>query len=235
MSLRNDAHDGIRQRVNQCHLNSPNPLFHNGDAVNDILNGVSMAEAYHLLCNYTNVPHHLDQSQDAFTKFCAMLPDNVAEKYIEDITKTSADRIHYAKCLRLNEGHLETEFLDPVDDNCIAECITKFSDATGNEAMKMFICVVCARELEETLCKTINIDDIPHPNILHPPETHMSHILSNDMLLYSQHQALLTGNISICNACWDSLIKKRLPRLLLANNLWLGHIPVELSVLSLPE
>ncbi len=168
--LKNNAHDGVHQRPSQRNLNSPNPLFHNGEAVNDILGGVSTTEAYHLLCNCTNVPPHLDQSRDTFTKFCAMLPDDVAEKYIKDITNTASDRRHYAKRLRLDEGHLETKFLDPVDDNCIAECIAKFSNATGNKATKMFICVVCARELEQELCKTIDIDDIPHPDILHPPE-----------------------------------------------------------------
>ncbi|KAK0194759.1 hypothetical protein F5146DRAFT_924504 [Armillaria mellea] len=55
------------------------------------------------------------------------------------------------------------------------------------------------------------------------------------MLLYTEECDAITGKAPICQACLWSLNKKELPRLVLANDLWLGHIPPELEVLTLPE
>ncbi|KAK0197841.1 hypothetical protein F5146DRAFT_919470, partial [Armillaria mellea] len=39
----------------------------------------------------------------------------------------------------------------------------------------------------------------------------------------------------VCQDCLRSLTKEELPRLALANNMWIGHIPAELEILTLPE
>ncbi|KIK84219.1 hypothetical protein PAXRUDRAFT_152932 [Paxillus rubicundulus Ve08.2h10] len=57
------------------------------------------------------------------------------------------------------------------------------------------------------------------------------------MLLYKptvfQRDGELCGNI--CHDCLSDLMSNKLPKFALANNMWIGNIPQELSILSLPE
>lgn len=84
-------------------------------------------------------------------------------------------------------------------------------------------------------CSVIPIGNIPNPSLLLPPNPHLLHGLSQNMLLYSNHNQPIDGDVTICEQCLRSMQKNTLPRLALANNLWLRHIPPQLFVLTLPE
>lgn len=43
------------------------------------------------------------------------------------------------------------------------------------------------------------------------------------------------GNMSLCHDCHEKLSKNQIPPLSIANNMWIGNIPFELSVLTLLE
>ncbi len=101
--------------------------------------------------------------------------------------------------------------------------------------MRMEICVVCAHELQQTICTRINVTDIPNPALLKPPQSHPSHILLEDMLLYSEHCSPIVGLLFVCDDCLKSMNCDVMPKLALVNNLWLGHVPMQLAILNLPE
>ena len=84
----------------------------------------------------------------------------------------------------------------------------------------------------------MRIDDIPNAkSTLTPIESNSRHELWNGMLL--EHKSI-TGSGDdavgwVCKECFSSLSKHLLPRLSLANNLWVGKIPHILMMLTLPE
>jgi len=131
----------------------------------------------------------------------------------------------------------DSEFLKPQAQEIVEKCISNFIDRTGNNALATAICIACAREL--ALCDTqvMDVAEVPNSSWLIPQESHPKHHLTNGMLL---HQSALTGTPArprghICDECLTNLRKNRLPRLALANNMWIGDIPFELAVLTLPE
>ncbi|SJL10774.1 uncharacterized protein ARMOST_14168 [Armillaria ostoyae] len=81
----------------------------------------------------------------------------------------------------------------------------------------------------------MDVSDIPNSALLEPPQSHPSHILSQNMLLYSEHRSPLVGNVSVCTDCLKSMQCNVMPKLSLANNMWLGHVLPQLAILNLPE
>jgi len=78
------------------------------------------------------------------------------------------------------------------------------------------------------------------PNIrqrLRPAIIHPSYDLWEGMLLM-QHGIEGEGASAlawVCNECSRALTNNSMPKLALANNLWIGHVPHELAILTLPE
>lgn len=72
---------------------------------------------------------------------------------------------------------------------------------------------------------------------LSPSTIHTAHTLWEGTLLLSERirgeGPLASG--WICNECHRSLIADRLPKLALANNMWIGPVPPQLAMLTLPE
>ena len=117
-------------------------------------------------------------------------------------------------------------------------CYQAFYDATSNEALTLHICPVCggeklARDGDETLLLsnpsvvellTITFKDEHGENYAYTPI--LRHLLRNE-----------TGTV-ICWMCLDclrALERHTLPKLSLANNLWIGDVPPELLGLTVPE
>jgi hypothetical protein len=81
------------------------------------------------------------------------------------------------------------------------------------------------------------VSAIPNGHLLVPSEAHPAHQYTCGLLL---HPSAITATTSgpegaVCRECISSLEKGRLPRLALANGMWIGEIPFELAVLMLPE
>ena len=116
-------------------------------------------------------------------------------------------------------------------------CYERFYDATSNDALTFGICPICAREKFATEGdQTMILSD---PSVM---ETLTSTIASDDVNRHSQVvlQHLLQideRGIScwMCFECIRALECRTVPKLALANNLWIGEIPFELRGLTIPE
>jgi hypothetical protein len=129
------------------------------------------------------------------------------------------------------------DFMKPQSQDIVERCISKFIDATGNAAVASAVCVACAREVALAQTDSMLISAIPHGYLLSPSEPHHAHVLSTGMLLYLPAVTPTTEGArgSVCGDCLTSLKRARLPPLSLANDMWIGDVPFELSVLTLPE
>src|SRR6202042_3668246 len=96
---------------------------------------------------------------------------------------------------------------------------------------------VCARELAQTETQRMLISAIPNGQALAPSNKHPAHQYTCGLLL---HVSAITTTVSGAEgAVWlegkSRPKKNKLPKLALANGMWIGDIPFVLSVLTLPE
>jgi hypothetical protein len=143
------------------------------------------------------------------------------------------DGVH-TKPLETENEPEESDFLKRPSQDVVNNCIARFIDRTGNDALAMRICVVCARRLAKSETKQMAVNDIPNRHLLVPFQSHPAHQLIDGMLL----EMSAIGHdrwCAVCNECRINLEKPRLPRLALANGMWIGDVPFELKVLTLPE
>ena len=118
----------------------------------------------------------------------------------------------------------------------------------------MHTCIVCGRETMENDCKFSfkqpyyfielsegryqHVLQIPHiQKHLTPVSSHPAQRLWRGMLLYEQHLQEKGDDAAdwACNECLRSLTSDRLPKYALTNDMWIGDIPPELAMLTLPE
>ena len=134
----------------------------------------------------------------------------------------------------LQNGSVDPGFLRAQSEEIIDGCIAKFIDCTGNNALATRVCAVCARSLSVSDTKETDIEHIPNRHLLSPREFHPAHQLIDGLLLESE--AIGEGRkCSLCVECETNLAKGRIPRLALANGMWIGTVPFELALLTLPE
>ena len=129
------------------------------------------------------------------------------------------------------------QFLEAPSDEIVQSCIANFIDRTGNLALATVACMVCAREVDKGDTESRLVDKIPNGKLLSPVKQHPAHNLTSGMLLHLEAitQTITGFRGTICNECLSNLYKNRLPRMALANDMWIGDVPFELSVLTLPE
>ena len=118
--------------------------------------------------------------------------------------------------------------------------VSKFLDATGNDAISSGVCAVCAGRFFKRQLMEKAILELQKGDLLVPTRSQPMHILTKGMLLYRHPDCLRDdGNGSlfarVCETCWSSLVKEEMPALSLANGMWVGEIPLELKILTLPE
>ena len=145
------------------------------------------------------------------------------------------------KVARADEGCKADEFLELPSDDVVRNCYRQFYEATSNSALKMAICAVCGRERDyrPDNVVTLNLRDIPSPSCLFPSSPHDQQTLFDGMLLQPQGVSTVHGQtiVNVCGECLADLRKDSPlpPRFSLANGLWVGPIPAELSSLTFPE
>ena len=125
-------------------------------------------------------------------------------------------------------------FMKAGSEEVVNDLIVNFIDWTGNAAMAMGVCAVCARETFKRELTGFNLDAIPSRNRLFPAEAHPAHDLFNGMLL---HPTGVSNDkkANVCMECIRALDLDRVPTFSLANRLWIGRVPHELAYLTLPE
>lgn len=115
----------------------------------------------------------------------------------------------------------------------ISERIQAFVDETSDKEIRTFICIVCAREANAGDILHATVSDILQYQLLQPFENHVGQTLKDGQLLH--WRAIQNDQGNCCTDCHKSLQEGKQPVLSLANNLWIGEIPFELSILTLPE
>ena len=133
------------------------------------------------------------------------------------------------------------EFLDLPSEVTRKACYRQFYKATSNAALKLAVCAVCGRERDRQPdgVSSLDVKEIPSPSRLVPQQPHPKHTLFDGMLL--QPEGLINRGdrlfANVCGECMRDLRKQAPlpPRFSLANNLWVGAVPAELSSLTFPE
>ena len=134
----------------------------------------------------------------------------------------------------------ETCFMETVSEACQNDCISHFIDATGRDATATSACAVCAGHFFTTDIQQIRVDDLVEKHLLEPSLPHDAHVLTHGILLYQSPRSLFTddsGNstANVCSSCIGDLRRGKTPSLSLANKMWIGDVPPELRILTLPE
>ena len=124
------------------------------------------------------------------------------------------------------------------DEEQLKSSYCAFWEATSNKALETRVCVVCAREKENMDGQKWTLMDVPNiQTCLVPHREHPAQEKWEGLLLlrnYIQGEgAMATG--WICFECTTALAKDQVPKLALANGMWIGPIPHELSILMIPE
>jgi hypothetical protein len=115
----------------------------------------------------------------------------------------------------------------------LQERISSFIEGSNNKNMAIATCTACMREVIELDTIELALNEIPNPQKLRPGTSHPAHILTDDMLL--EMQAIQFGRCCLCVECEKFLMNDETPPLSLAKNMWIGDIPWELKMLTLPE
>ncbi len=126
-------------------------------------------------------------------------------------------------------------FLQNTSQKTREDCIKGYIHRTSNVELAQHACMVWARLLFAFSKMTeVHLDEPPNIHLLKPTHPHPEHVLHMGSLL---HNDVLDNNGSshVCNDCSRHLRIGQMPPLTLANNMWIGKVPFELSILSLAE
>ena len=163
----------------------------------------------------------------AITKFC--------DSNLSDVTRNPTTLLRPT-----TSNDSEDSFFETVSEDCRRDRIAKFIDATGNNATTVAACAVCAGGFFVQELYEVKTSDLKLKNALAPSTPHTAQRLTDGMLLHmtpSSHRTDANGVVfvNVCNSCMSDLKRNRTPKLSLANGMWIGDIPLELKVLTLPE
>ena len=135
-----------------------------------------------------------------------------------------------------------TRYLELPTEEDVRRCYISFYNATSANALAMAVCAVCACEklVEEAGFSVVKLSAIPNRNRLIPRKAHPAHDLYDGVLLEPKGVCCVEGSepdVRICRDCLKELGKQIdiPPPRSLANNLWVGRVPWQLSSLTYPE
>jgi len=131
-------------------------------------------------------------------------------------------------------------FFFTIPEECRQDCLTKFIDATGRAATVTSSCAVCAGNFFTKDINQVEVSFLWQKKKLIPSSIHPAHVLTDGMLLdrsplslYRNEHGILFANV--CDPCVSALKHDKTPSLSLANGMWVGDVPLELQILTLPE
>lgn len=165
----------------------------------------------------------------------------VLNAYEEKRLRVQDERREHVKRCKITETidveEVSEEFLQDVGDHGRDEALSSFVECTGNAALQGSVCVVCAGEYFKTKTRECDLAQLHHKELLLSSHPHPRHrvimgMLLHDVAVYERHGRLYGA---ICDDCYSDITCGKLPIGALANNMWVGDVPPELSILSLPE
>ena len=136
-------------------------------------------------------------------------------------------------------------YLEIPNDDGIRECYSRFYDATSNAAVIAVTCAACSHEvnMKDDEVRTMLLSQLPNVHCLIPHSPHLAHELVNGLLLEQDCFVSVVGRnestcIYMCKSCFTDLSGSSNdipPMLSLANNMWIGRVPWQLEILTLPK
>ena len=135
---------------------------------------------------------------------------------------------------------MEDSFFETVSEECRQDRIIKFIEATGNNTTSIAVCATCASNFFIQELYEVKLSDVKDKNLLAPSKPHPAQKLTDGMLLHMTPLSNRTGVngvvfVNVCNSCMSYLKRNKTPTMALVNGMWIGDIPLELKVLTLPE
>lgn len=129
------------------------------------------------------------------------------------------------------------KFLDLPTAEELKDLHRSFRHATSNDSLAQKVCASCARQLMQDDLTAINYLTLPNRVLLVPHRPHEAHVLTDRMLLVSEHLDTSNGGALgwICAHCLSALKRNKRPAYSLSNNMWIGPIPPALAMLTLTE
>ncbi|KAH7924255.1 hypothetical protein BV22DRAFT_1047590 [Leucogyrophana mollusca] len=185
---------------------------------------------------------HTDQERRAVQRATAKRSfrerTRIAQSMPEENTGVGGDGGNFMDEAKEEAAGDRSKYLVVPTEEEVKACFRAFRETTSNSALALSVCVVCGREMMHSEGEVEKILDIPNAKQqLHPEHPHPCHTLCEQMLLAEEHVSG-EGEVAkgwVCFECHRSLAADKLPKFALANNLWIGKIPHELAVLTLPE
>ena len=137
-----------------------------------------------------------------------------------------------------NQVEDDDTFLRPPPPEIIDKCIVNFIDRTSNAALAREVFMSCTRTVWRRDTTKYEVSQILNQELLHPYDHHPSYVLTKGMLLH--HKVLEDSSGEgiegrLCHDCLRDLKLSKRPKFSLANGMWVGEIPFELSVLTMAE
>jgi hypothetical protein len=131
-------------------------------------------------------------------------------------------------------------FFETVSEEVRRDRLIRFIQATGKEATSTASCAVCAGQFFCHELTDVKLTDLQSKDKLSPTKPHPAHILTEGMLLHRSPSAFrVSANgceyVNMCTSCASDLRHNKTPALSLANGMWIGEVPLELRILTLPE
>ena len=214
------------------------------DDFKNLLKTMTMAQIQHCLPSHTF--SRAEKRRRATLDDAAMrLPDHLRQVIIDTAQSNKRRRTMHTSVpidipsptTLLND---EDCFMQTVSEECRRNCISNFIDATGDGATATSACAVCAGRFFTKDVQHIRVDDLVQKNLLEPSVPHDAHALTHGILLYQSPRSLFTDDAghptaNVCSSCVGDLRRGKTPSLSLANNMWIGDVPLELRILTLPE
>jgi hypothetical protein len=206
-------------------INAMAPKLHNGTPVYVALKDLTLAE---MKCT---VPHlEVTRRSNA----CNLIAGAMTEEQLRLLHTATEKRekllakewlkkkITWDQC-KAKEKEVKGEFLDPITKDIKHRCIANFNKRTSNKQLQQTICIVCAWQTFQTDTRLYEIDRIPNRDCLKLTTPHPKMELCHGMLL-ELDKGMDKGRI--CNACYPEVEKGNAPMYALANDMWIGKIPV---------
>ena len=125
----------------------------------------------------------------------------------------------------------------PPSKEFLADIVRQWCSHLSTEALEEFPCAVCAQATIRSQLVSVSMTD-PCFDLLDGfrPAVTPKHLQTASILCpagITTNQGVECANV--CKACWRALQKQTLPDVSLANGLWLGDVPPELSRLNFVE
>jgi len=105
------------------------------------------------------------------------------------------------------ERLVASEFMASPSQSVLNDMISRFIDASSNEALKTTACGSCARETSLAECEEIALKDIPNKHHLIPHSPHAAHELVNGLLIYPAALGASKETMHLCDGCRNHLKK----------------------------